>query len=142
MLQDTEPNLLTKNCRIMFSSEGTTMSNIFDSVTEKLGLTKEGVTDEASKLLDQHRDQIPDAIEGKIDEALHGGMLGGLLDKVGLGGHKKEESEEATSGEASSKEDAVEEQESETATSEEGSGEENAVEEEESEDDSEKEAEK
>ena len=75
------------------------MSNIFDSVTEKLGLDKEGVTEKATGLLDQHRDQIPDGIEGKIEEALHGGALGGLLDKVGLGGHK----EEAVKEEASSK---------------------------------------
>ena len=88
------------------------MSNIFDSVTEKLGLNKEGVTDQASKLLDQHRDQIPDGIEGKIDEALHGGMLGGLLDKVGLGGHKEEESEEAVAEEEVTEEEATSDEES------------------------------
>ena len=66
------------------------MSNIFESVTETLGVNKEGIADQASKLLDSHRDQIPDPIEGKIDEALHGGMLGGILDKVGLGGSHEE----------------------------------------------------
>ena len=90
------------------------MSDIFESVTEKLGLSKEGIADQASKLLDQHRDQIPDPIEGKIDEAIHGDMLGGLLDKVGLGGHheeaaKEEEPAEEEEEPAEEEEEATEE---------------------------------
>ena len=108
------------------------MSNIFDSVTEKLGLNKEGVTDQASKLLDQHRDQIPDGIEGKIDEALHGGMLGGLLDKVGLGGHKEEESEEAVAEEEVTEEEEATDN-SEEATEEEATSDEESTEDEEEE---------
>ena len=92
------------------------MSNIFDSVTEKLGLDKDGITEKATGLLDQHRDQIPDGIEGKIDEALHGGALGGLLDKVGMGGHKEEESEEEeeTTKEVSTEEEASDDSEEES----------------------------
>ena len=87
------------------------MSDIFESVTEKLGLDKEGMMEKATGLLNQHRDQIPDPIEGKIEEALHGGALGGIFDKVGLGGHhqeaKAEDAEEKTtedSGDQSEKE--------------------------------------
>ncbi len=100
------------------------MSNIFDSVTEKLGLSKEAVTEQAENLLNQHRDQIPDAIEGKIDEALHGGMLDGILEKVGIGGHaeaatneeeaQEEESEDSEEEEASDEEVAEDETEEES----------------------------
>lgn len=88
------------------------MSNIFDSVTEKLGLDKDGAIAKATELLDQHRDQIPDPIEGKIDEAIHGGMLGGLLEKVGIGGHHVEA---ATQADEATEEEATEETEEEPA---------------------------
>jgi hypothetical protein len=100
------------------------MSNIFDS----LGLDKDGAIAKATELIDQHRDQIPDPIEGKIDEALHGGMVGGLLDKIGLGGHH----EEATSQEEGATEEEATEEESteETEEEEEEPAEEEATEEE------------
>lgn len=122
------------------------MSNIFESVTEKLGLSKEAVTEQAENLLDQHRDQIPDAIEGKIDEALHSGMLDRILEKVGIGGHAEaatneeetqEESEDSEEEEASDEE--VAEDESEEESEEEAEGDESSDEEEASDEDSEEE---
>ena len=110
------------------------MSNIFESVTEKLGLNKDGVTDQASKLLDSHRDQIPDPIEGKIEEALHGDALGGLLGKIGLGGHHEEaavKQEEPTEEEAPEEEEPVEDEEEVTEEEEPAEDEEEATEEEE-----------
>jgi hypothetical protein len=64
------------------------MANIFTSLIEKLGLSKATIIDQAENLIEQNRDKIPDAIEGQIDSALHGDMVDGLLDKVGIGGEE------------------------------------------------------
>lgn len=86
------------------------MSNLFESVTQKLGLSKETVTDKAEEVLDGYRDKIPDGIEAKIDEVLHGDFVDGLLDKVGLGGDQASEETEATAEEESTEEEATEEE--------------------------------
>jgi hypothetical protein len=77
------------------------MSNIFDSVTEKLGVNKEGAMEKAKGFLDQQ-----------------GGGIGGLLGKVGLGGNHEEA---APAAEAKTGDEATEEaDESEEDTTEDG----------------------
>lgn len=74
------------------------MSDLFHNLTDKLGITKETITDQAENLLNQNRDRIPDSIEGQIEQAIHGDMVGGLLEKIGIGGSHEEAAatEEAT----------------------------------------------
>ena len=60
-----------------------TMANLFQSLVGKLGLSKSTVVDQAENVFEQNRDKIPDQFEGQIENALHGDMLGGLLDRVG-----------------------------------------------------------
>lgn len=87
------------------------MPNLFQSLTQKLGLSKETVTDQADNLLEQNRDKIPDAIEDKIEEAIHGDMVGGLLDKIGLGGADETPVEEPVVEEEPTEEEATDEEE-------------------------------
>lgn len=61
------------------------MANIFTSMIEKLGLSKATIVDQAENIFEANKDKIPDQFEGQIESALHGDMVDGLLDKVGLG---------------------------------------------------------
>ncbi len=98
------------------------MANLFQSLIGKLGLSKSTVVDQAENVFEQNRDKIPDQFEGQIENVLHGDMLGGLLDKVGLDGEETPAAEvvpaEAEAEEVPAEEEASEEVTEEEATEE------------------------
>ena len=89
------------------------MSDLIHNLTEKLGIDASTVTDQAQSLLDQHRDKIPDALEGSIESAIHGSAVGGFLEKLGVGGHHEEEAkeDEATEEESTDVEESSDDEE-------------------------------
>ena len=85
------------------------MANFLTSLIEKMGLSKSTVIDQAENILNANRDKIPDAVEGQIENALHGDMVGGVLDKLGIEGDVPTASGEKAPAEEASDEETTNE---------------------------------
>ena len=109
------------------------MSDLINSLTGNLGIDPSNLTESAEKLLE---DKLPGPLGDLAGNALKGGGLDGILEKVGLGGHhsegetsEKEEGSSTDSDEDSSNEDSSDEDTSSDDSSDEDSSDDSSSEE-------------